>query len=104
MMKALLVVMTMTGSEYNVNMPDMETCMEQAKIVSSQKTEVEVLCIPGADVTDRVEEPFREFFNFFDGRIEEFQSDESYSRCGGRPRDGAPYSKRTLCPRQLYTN
>ena len=24
MMKALLVVMTMTGSEYNVNMPDMK--------------------------------------------------------------------------------
>ena len=36
MMKALLVVVTMTGSEYNVNMPDMETCMEQARVVSSQ--------------------------------------------------------------------
>ena len=30
MIKALLVIMTMTGSEYNVNMPDMQTCMEQA--------------------------------------------------------------------------
>ena len=32
MIKALLVVMTMTGSVYNVNMPDMETWMEQVKI------------------------------------------------------------------------
>ena len=104
MMKALLVVMTMTGSEYNVNMPNMETCMEQARIVSSQKTEVEVLCIPGADVEDRIEEPIGDFLSLFNGMVEEFQFDESYTKCGGRPRDGASYSKRTLCPRQLYTN
>ena len=51
MIKALLVVMTMTGSEYNVNMPDMKTCMEQARIVSSQGVEAEALCIPKASST-----------------------------------------------------
>ena len=38
MIKALLVVMTVTGSEYNINMTDMKTCMEQARIVMSQDT------------------------------------------------------------------
>ena len=86
MIKALLVVMTMTGSEYNVNMPDMETCMEQARIVSSQKTEVETLCIPRADESARV----REIFSLFGNMIQEFQTDEfgsTYSKCknGLRP-------------------
>ena len=58
MMKALLVVMTMTGSEYNVNMPNMETCMEQARVVSSQGA-AETLCIPRADESARVREIFQ---------------------------------------------
>ena len=80
MMKALLVVMTMTGSEYNVNMPDMETCMEQAKIVSSQGVEVEALCIPKADDTAKV----KEIFSLFGNMIQEMQTNElgsSYSKC-----------------------
>ena len=72
MIKALLVVMIMTGSEYNVNMPDMETCMEQARIVSSQGIEVQTLCIPRADESARV----REFFSLFGNMIQEFQTDD----------------------------
>ena len=83
MIKALLVVITMTGSEYNVNMPDMETCMEQARIVSSQGIEVETLCIPRADKSAKV----KEFFSLFGNMIQEFQTDDfgsfgsSYSKC-----------------------
>ena len=80
MIKALLVVMTMTGSEYNVNMPDMKTCMEQARIVSSQGVEVEALCIPRADESARV----REIFSLFGNMIQEMQTNElgsSYSKC-----------------------
>ena len=81
MIKALLVVMTMTGSEYNVNMPDMETCMEQAKIVSSQgMAAAETLCIPRADESARV----REIFSLFGNMIQEMQTNElgsSYSKC-----------------------
>jgi len=79
-MKALLVVMTMTGSEYNVNMPDMKTCMEQARIVSSQGVEVEALCIPKADDTAKV----KEIFSLFGNMIQEMQTNElgsSYSKC-----------------------
>ena len=79
MMKALLVVMTMTGSEYNVNMPDMETCMEQARVVSSQGA-AETLCIPRADESARV----RQFFSLFGNMIQEMQTNElgsSYSKC-----------------------
>ena len=54
MIKALLVVVTMTGSEYNVNMPNMKTCMEQARIVSSQGVRVETLCIPRVDNSAKV--------------------------------------------------
>ena len=79
MMKALLVVMTMTGSEYNVNMPNMETCMEQARVVSSQGA-AETLCIPRADESARV----REIFSLFGNMIQEMQTNElgsSYSKC-----------------------
>jgi len=92
MIKALLVIMTMTGSEYNVNMPDMKTCMEQAKIVSSQDEDIRTLCIPRADKSARV----REFFDLFGNMVEEFQFDgESYSKCGGRLRSDAPYNEFT---------
>ena len=78
MMKALLVVMTMTGSEYNVNMPNMETCMEQARVVSSQGA-AETLCIPRSDESARV----REVFSLFGNMIQEMQTNEL----------GSPYSK-----------
>ena len=83
MIKALLVIMTMTGSEYNVNMPDMKTCMEQARIVSSQGVEVEALCIPRADESARV----RQFFSLFGSMIQEMQEESNdgfrspYSKC-----------------------
>ena len=92
MIKALLVVMTMTGSEYNVNMPDMETCMEQARIVSLQDKDIQTLCIPRADESARV----RQFFSLFVDMVEEFQFDgESYSKCGGRLRSDTPYNELT---------
>ena len=89
-MKALLVVMTMTGSEYNVNMPDMKTCMEQARIVSSQGVEVEALCIPKADDTAKV----KEIFSLFGNMIQEMQTNEL----------GSSYSKCKNGTGQLYTN
>ena len=90
MIKALLVVMTMTGSEYNVNMPDMKTCMEQARIVTSQGVEVEALCIPKADDTAKV----KEIFSLFGKMIQEMQTNEL----------GSSYSKCKNGTRQLYTN
>ena len=90
MIKALLVVMTMTGSEYNVNMPDMKTCMEQARIVSSQGVEVEALCIPKTDDTAKV----KEIFSLFGKMIQEMQTNEL----------GSSYSKCKNGTGQLYTN
>ena len=90
MMKALLVVMTMTGTEYNVNMPDMKTCMEQAKIVSSQgMAAAETLCIPRADESARVREGFSLFGNLIQQMQEETVNEfgSPYSKCknGLRP-------------------
>ena len=83
MIKALLVVMTVTGSEYNINMPDMKTCMEQARIVMSQDTAAENLCIPRADKSAKV----KEFFSLFGNMVQRLESDgfeSSYSKCGDR--------------------
>ena len=83
MIKALLVVMTVTGSEYNINMPDMKTCMEQARIVMSQDPATETLCIPRADKSAKV----KEFFSLFGNMVERLESDgfeSSYSKCGDR--------------------
>ena len=83
MIKGLLVIMTMAGSEYNVNMPDMKTCMEQARIVSSQGVEVEALCIPRADESAKV----KEVFNLFGSMVKKMQEESkdelgsSYSKC-----------------------
>ena len=83
MIKALLVVMTVTGSEYNINMPDMKTCREQARIVMSQDTAAETLCIPRADKSAKV----KEIFSLFGSMVERLESDgfeSSYSKCGDR--------------------
>ena len=72
MIKALLVVMTVTGSEYNINMPDMKTCMEQARIVMSQDTAAETLCIPRADKSAKV----KEIFSLFGNMVERLQENE----------------------------
>jgi hypothetical protein len=83
MIKALLVVVTMTGSEYNVNMPNMKTCMEQARAVSSQGVRVETLCIPRVDNSAKV----KEVFNLFGSMVKEMQEESkdelgsSYSKC-----------------------
>ena len=72
MIKALLVVMTVTGSEYNINMPDMKTCMEQARVVISQDTAAETLCIPRADKSAKV----KEIFSLFGNMVERLQENE----------------------------
>mgnify|MGYP007131872481 FL=1 len=83
MMKALLVVVTMTGAEYNVNMPNMKTCMEQARVVSSQGVRVETLCIPRVDNSAKV----KEVFNLFGSMIQKMQKETNdefespYSKC-----------------------
>ena len=72
MIKALLVVMTVTGSEYNINMPDMKTCMEQARVVISQDTATETLCIPRAHKSAKV----KEIFSLFGNMVERLQENE----------------------------
>ena len=83
MMKALLVVVTMTGAEYNVNMPNMKTCMAQARVVSSKGVRVETLCIPRVDHSAKV----KEVFNLFGSMIQKMQKEKQaeietpYSTC-----------------------
>lgn len=72
MIKALLIVTLMSGTEYAVNMPDMDTCLHQAKVVESQGKDVDVLCIPKADNSARM----REVFGMFGEMMNRMQKSE----------------------------
>lgn len=80
MIKALLVVSLLSGTEYAIDMPDMNTCLSQAKIVEEQGKDVDVLCIPKADNSAKM----REVFSMFGEMMNRMQESEL----------GTPYQQR----------
>ena len=72
MIKALLVVTLMSGAEYAVNMPDMNTCMENANLVEGQNRGAETICIPQADKSAKV----KDMFTMFGDMVERLQENE----------------------------
>jgi hypothetical protein len=90
MIKALMVVTFMSGAEYAVDMPSMNSCLENAKVVMEQSEMVEAICIPRADTSAKMKDMFTMFGDMVE-RLQENELGTSYSKCG----DGA---------RQLYTN
>ena len=80
MIKALLVVSLLSGTEYAVDMPNMNTCLSQAKIVEAQGKDVDVLCIPKADNSAKM----REVFSMFGEMMNRMQESEL----------GSPYQQR----------
>ena len=90
MIKALMVVNLMSGAEYSVNMPSMESCLKNAKLVTDQSEMIDVICIPRADKSAKM----KDMFSMFGDLVERMQENElgtSYSKC----RDGTE---------QLYQN
>ena len=91
MIKALMVVTLISGTEYAVDMPNMDSCMENAKVVMEQSEMVEAICIPQADKSSKVKEMFTIFGDMVErlqlcGRNERLQENElgtPYSKCGG---------------------
>lgn len=72
MIKSLLVVTLMSGAEYAVNMPDMNTCMENANLVEGQGRGAEAICIPQADKSAKV----KDMFTMFGDMVERLQENE----------------------------
>ena len=82
MIKALLVVTLMSGAEYAVNMPDMNTCMENANLVEGQGRGAEAICIPQADKSAKVKDMFTMFGDMVE-RLQENELGTSSRKCGG---------------------
>lgn len=72
MIKALLVVTLMSGAEYAVNMPDMNTCIKNANLVEGQNRDAETICIPQADKSAKV----KDMFTMFGDMVERLQKNE----------------------------
>lgn len=81
MIKALLVVTLMSGAEYAVNMPDMDTCMENANLVEGQGRGAEAICIPQADTSAKVKDMFTMFGDMVE-RMQEGELGTSSRKCG----------------------
>ena len=72
MIEALLVVTLMSGAEYAVNMPDMNTCIKNANLVEGQNRDAETICIPQADKSAKV----KDMFTMFGDMVERLQKNE----------------------------
>jgi len=72
LIKALLVVTLMSGAEYAVNMPDMNTCIKNANLVEGQNRDAETICIPQADKSAKV----KDMFTMFGDMVERLQKNE----------------------------
>jgi len=81
MIKALLVVTLMSGAEYAVNMPDMNTCMENANLVVGQGRGAEAICIPRSDTSAKVKDMFTMFGDMVE-RLQENELGTSSRKCG----------------------
>ena len=82
MIKALMVVVLMSGAEYSVDMPSMKSCLENAKVVMEQSEMVEVVCIPRADKSAKM----KDMFSMFGDMVERLQYNglgTPSGKCGG---------------------
>jgi len=81
MIKALLVVTLMSGAEYEVNMPDMDTCMKNANLVEGQRSAAaRAICIPRADKSAKVKDMFIMFGDMVE-RLQENELGTSSGKC-----------------------
>ena len=46
MMKALLIVTALSGADYQVEMPSMESCLKARTSITEQNVNINTLCIP----------------------------------------------------------
>jgi len=74
MIKAMLIVASLG---LNVEMPNMNSCLEARLAIKNQDPAIKTLCIPKANETDKVREMFDIFLNVID-RIKEYEEIERF--------------------------
>ena len=72
MIKAMLIVASLG---LNVEMPNMDSCLEARLAIENQDPTIKTLCVPKADDIDKFEEMFNIFLNMID-RIREYEKIE----------------------------
>ena len=94
MMKALLIVTALGGADYQVEMPSMELCLNARTSILEQNVNIDTLCVPKENQTQK----FGAFFDLFaetidrmkemeqdDFRLTDSSGGESYSKCYSGP-------------------
>ena len=79
MIKALLIVASLNGvSDYKVEMPTMESCLDARASIMKQDRTLKTLCIPKENDTDK----FKAFLSMFTGMVREMKEMESNDKLG----------------------
>ena len=89
MIKALMVVTLMSGAEYSVNMPSMESCLKNAKLVTDQSEMVDVICIPRADKSAKMKDMFTMFGDLVERMQENLETSKPFDGFEGSPKCGS---------------
>ncbi len=69
MIKALMVITMVSGSEYTAKLPSMDECLKQVNPVVQQNDVESAACIPRSDNTLEAKEKMKSFFSMFDNII-----------------------------------
>tara|TARA_B100000029_G_C16945844_1_gene730586 strand:+ start:91 stop:357 length:267 start_codon:yes stop_codon:yes gene_type:complete len=66
--KALLIVTTLSGTEYSTPMEDMTSCMDARDVIAKQDVGAEALCIPAVkqDSSEKMKSMFSIMMNFIE--------------------------------------
>jgi len=87
MIKAMLIVASLG---LNVEMPNMDSCLEARLAIENQDPTIKTLCVPKANETDKVREMFDIFLNMID-RIEELKEIERFDFHNTEDRETNPW-------------
>ena len=74
MIKALMVITMVSGSEYTAKLPSMDECLKQVNPVVQQNDVESAACIPRSDNTLEAKEKMKSFFSMSNVKKERKES------------------------------
>lgn len=72
MIKALMIITMVSGTEYTAQLPSMDVCMKEKAAVISQNDVKSAACIPSAEQTNSMDK-FKEMMNVFRNLIDDME-------------------------------
>ena len=100
MIKALMVITMVSGSEYTAKLPSMEECLKQAKPVVEQNDVESAACIPRSEQSNSFDK-MKVMMNMFKQLVRDLEADQD-KKCGPwdeLERDGFHWTPSELCGR-----